>query len=313
MAAEHLFAHSDPTECEQSTPKSYRYSVSTNCSLPKFNRGVSALCWAYNEEDLIEPYLLRLSKLLRESVEDFEIVVVDDCSSDRTNEIVRRVREQVPEIRVLRNERNVNVGLSCQRAIRAARKEYLFWQTIDWSYDLELLRTFLELLKTFDVVAGVRRTPVKARGLLFRQLEVMLKLFGTEHLTKRSDTVGKAVVSVINYAVIRTLFRLPVSDYQNVCFYPARLIQSISYESRSSFVNPEGLLKAYWKGMSIVEVPISFIPRTVGVAKGTSLRALAQSVGDICRLWIKWIVVGELDRSKRGHVERFNPEDWEKQ
>jgi glycosyltransferase involved in cell wall biosynthesis len=311
MTAEQLFVNSEPAEVEQSTSKSYSYSVSTKYSLQKFDRGVSALCWAYNEEDLIEPYLLRLSKLLHETVEDFEIVVVDDCSTDRTNEIVRRIQEQVPEIRMLRNERNLNVGLSCQRAIQAARKEYLFWQTIDWSYDLGRLRTFLELLETFDVVAGVRRTPVKARGLLFRQLEVMLKLFGTEHLTKRSDTVGKAVISVINYALIRTLFRLPISDYQNVCFYPTKLIQSISYESRSSFVNPEGLLKAYWKGASIVEVPISFIPRIAGVAKGTTPKALAHSVGDICRLWVKWIVVGELDRCKPGHVERLNPDDWE--
>lgn len=311
MAAEQLFVNSGSAEGQQSTSQLSSYSVSTKSSPQKFDRSVSALCWAYNEEDLIESYLLRLSKLLHETVKDFEIVVVDDCSTDRTNEIVRRIQEQVPEIRMVRNERNLNVGLSCQRAILAARKEYLFWQTIDWSYDLELFRTFLELLKTFDVVAGVRRAPVKARGLMFRQLEVMLKLFGNEHLTKRSDTIWKAVISVINYALIRMLFRLPISDYQNVCFYPTKLIQSISYESRSSFVNPESLLKAYWKGASIVEVPISFIPRTVGVAKGTSPKALAQSVGDICRLWVKWIVVGELDRTKRGHVERLNPDNWE--
>ena len=63
--------------------------------------------------------------------------------------------------------------------------------------------------------------------------------------------------------------------------------------------------------MSIVEVPISFIPRTVGMAKGTNPKALVQSVGDIVRLWMKWIVAGKLDRSNRGHVERFNPDDWE--
>lgn len=311
MAAEQFFADSKSTESEQSPRQFYRYSVSTNYSLPRFDRGVSALCWAYNEEDLIEPYLLRLSKLLHETVEDFEIVLIDDCSTDRTNEIVRRVQQRVPAIRMLRNEQNLNVGLSCQRAIGAARKEYLFWQTIDWSYDLELFRTFLELLKTFDVVAGVRRAPVKAEGFIFRQLEIMLKLLGQEHLTKRSDTVGKAMISVINYSLIRTLFQLPISDYQNVCFYPTELIQSINYESRSSFVNPESLFKSYWKGMSIVEVPISFIPRTVGVAKGTNPEALVQSVGDIVRLWMKWIVGGKLDRSNRGYVERFNPAHWE--
>lgn len=277
---------------------------------PRFDRGVSAVCWAYNEEDLVEGFLRRIVALLREHVEEFEVVFVDDCSTDRTNEIVRRLQGEFPEVRLLRNERNLDVGLSSRRAIAAARKQYLFWQTIDWSYDLEMFGTFLELLKTSDVVAGVRRSPVEVRGGPGRVFGLFRKLFGAPHLTHRSDTVFKACVSLINYLLIRVLFRVPLSDYQNVCFYPTALIQSFRYEARSAFANPEGLIKAYWRGATITEVPISFIPRRAGVAKGTRPRAILDALRDVIRLWFRWIVLGRLERTRRGRVRRLDPDAW---
>ena len=91
------------------------------------------LCWAYNEEDSIEEYLRRASDLLAATVEDYEIVLIDDASTDRTYTIAKAVQEKNSRIKIFRNETNVNVGISSQRAIQKASKEFLFWQTIDWS------------------------------------------------------------------------------------------------------------------------------------------------------------------------------------
>jgi len=133
-----------------------------------------------------------------------------------------------------------------------------------------------------------------------------------KHITRRSDTVGKAVVSLLNYILVRLLFRLPLSDYQNVTFYPTTLIQSIQYEARSSFVSPEGLLKCHWRGASIAEVPISFIPRTGGCAKGTSARAIYASVTDIFHLWWRWMLLGRRGAVSKGAINRLRPEEWER-
>jgi len=281
-------------------------------SLTKFDRSVSLLCWAYNEEKLISNYLIRANELLKKTVLDYEIVVIDDCSTDRTNEIITILKDKIPQIKLIRNTVNLNVGFSSQKAIMNATKEYLFWQTIDWSYDISLLRIFLELLKSYDVVAGVRRAPVEvtANIAMAKPILGLLKLFGIKHLTKRSDTVPKAVISVINYALIRTLFNVPLSDYQNVVFYPTRLIQSITFESKSSFSNPEALIKCFWKGHSIVEVPISFIPRQIGTAKGTSPKVIQSSVLDIFRLWFKWIILGQREMSGKGNIKRLNVDEW---
>lgn len=278
---------------------------------PKFEHSVSLLCWAYNEEDSIETYLEKATQLMESSVEDYEIVLIDDGSTDRTYEIAKAFQEKNPRLKIFRNERNLNVGVSSQRAIQKASKEFLFWQTIDWCYGISNLREFLEYLKTFDIVQGVRRKPVAVRSKLVKPIAAVLKLFGMKHLTKRSDTMSKAIVSVVNYILIRILFRIPLSDFQNVTFYPTKWIQSIKLEAKSSFANPEGLIKSYWSGMSIKEVPINFLPRIKGNAQGTKLKSIMSSVKDICKLWFKWVVLNQRGVIKKGSISRLTPSEWE--
>lgn len=271
----------------------------------KFNKSVSLLSWAYNEEDSIKEFLQRALDLMDSAVEDYEIILIEDGSTDRTYEIAKSFQEKNPRLKIFKNEKNLNVGISSQRAIQLASKEYLFWQTVDWSYDISNLREFLDYLKTYDIVQGVRRKPVEVKAKFLKPIIAIPKLFGIKHLTRRSDTVWKAIVSVINYILIRILFRIPLSDFQNITFYPTKWIQSVKYEAKSSFTNPEGLIKSYWNGMSIKEVPIAFIPRKTGKAKGTKIEAIINCVKDIFRLWFKWIVLGKRKFIKKGNICRL--------
>lgn len=273
--------------------------------LPKFDRSVSLLCWAYNEEDSIGDYLERATRLMGDAVEDYEIILIDDGSMDKTYEIAKAFQEKHPNLKIFRNECNLNVGFSIRRAIQNASKEFLFWQTIDWCYDISDLHEYLEHLKMYDIVQGVRRKPVQVKIKLLKPFVALIRFFGIKHLTRRSDTVPKALVSVFNYLLIRILFRIQLSDFQNVTFYPTKWIQSIKYESKSSFTNPEGLIKSFWAGKSIKEVPINFIPRSQGEAKGTRIKSIITSVQDIFALWFEWVVLGKRGRIQKGRIYRI--------
>lgn len=279
---------------------------STFASTSTFDRSVSLLCWAYNEEDSIQEYLEKAAQLMDSTVEDYEIILIDDGSTDRTYEIAKIFQGKNPRLKIFKNEKNLNVGISSQRAIQLASKEFLFWQMIDWCYDISNLRLFLEYLKTYDIVQGVRRKPVEVKIRFLKPFVLIMKLFGIKHLTKRSDTITKAIISVINYMLIRLLFRVPLSDFQNITFYPTKWIQSVNYEAKSSFANPEGLIKSYWNGMSIKEVPINFISRNKGEAKGTRPKAIINSVKDILKLWFRWVVLGRRVFIKKGRICRLN-------
>lgn len=275
----------------------------------KFNKSVSLLSWAYNEEDSIGEFLQRALDLMDSVVEDYEIILIDDGSTDRTYEIAKSFQETNPRLKIFKNEKNLNVGISSQRAIQRASKEYLFWQTVDWSYDISNLREFLEYLKTYDIVQGVRRRPVEVKLKFLRPFVTILKLFGIKHLTRRSDTVWKAIVSVINYILIRILFRIPLSDFQNITFYPTKWIQSVKYEAKSSFANAEGLIKSHWHNMSIKEAPIAFIPRKTGKAKGTRIEAIMSSVKDIFRLWFEWVILRKRKFIAKKKICRIESEE----
>lgn len=257
----------------------------------KFDRSVSMLAWAYNEEELIAQFLDRAVSLMKAAVEDWELVVVDDASTDRTPEIIADFVAREPRIRCIRHERNLNVGWACRNAITHARKEFLFWETVDWSYDLTHLRVFLELLRHFDVVQGVRPVPER----LLSHIPAIRSVY---RVKSRSDNLRSALVSLGNYYHLRILYGAPFHDFQNVTFYPTRLAQSLAIEAASAFVNPELLIKAHAAGARFIEVPIRFIKRSAGEAKGVKPEAVLRAVKDVWLSWLRWGLRMRLARDK---------------
>jgi len=279
--------------------------------MAKFDKSVSLLCWGYNEEASIEEFFRRAAALMEGACEDWEIVFIEDGSTDRTLEIARLCAEGNPRIKVYPNECNLNVGISSRRAIQRAEKEYLLSQTIDWSYDLSRLAEFLPFLHDYDILQGTRRAPVRTKIPFLSPFATCISLCDPGHLKKRSDNLQKAMVSVINYVLVRILYGVPLSDFQNITIYPTKWVQSLTYEATSSFANPEGLVKSYWNGMSIKEVPIPFIPRKEGEAKGTRLPAIIASIKDVFGLALKWRLQGSRVFTRKGRVARLNPDEWQ--
>ena len=164
----------------------------------------------------------------------------------------------------------------------------MFWQTVDWSYDIRYLAQALGNLGTVDVLQGVRVGTTTARGVI----------------DQRSDNPYKGLVSLVNYRLIRTLFRLPLGDYQNVTVYPRRLIQGVTLEAESAFSNPECLLKTWWEGATFKEVPVPFVKRRQGRGTGTRPKAIVAAVGDILYFWMRWVVLRRRRSFGRGRVVR---------
>ena len=266
-------------------------SLPEHVLLGKFDHSVSLGAWAYNEELIVESFLTRAIDLLDRTVHDWEIVFVDDGSTDSTPELLKRFAQREPRLRVVRHPRNLNVGMGFRTALASASKEYFFSQTVDWSYDISKLRLFLELLKHFDVVQGVRPVPIRVSSYI----PVVRSIY---RIRRRSDTLYKAVISLTNYYILRIFFGVRFQDFQNITFYPMRIVREIELVGRTSFVNPELLLKAYYRGARFIEVPIRFIKRDLGVAKGTKIKAVMRSLADTARNWIGW---GMSYRLKRRH------------
>lgn len=262
---------------------------------------LSMLSWAYNEEENIADFIEKAIKLLESLTDDYELILINDASTDKTRQIAESYLKKYPRIRLINNPKNMNCGMNTRIAIANATKDVLFWQMVDWSYDLSNINLALEYLAdpNIDVVQGVRvnlkeadyMKPLKKMGL-FKKIKV----------SKRSDNLFKAVVSVTNYLLVRFLFKLPLNDFQNVTFYRRKLVQSVDFETSSSFTNPECLLKTFWKEAVIKEIPIDFIPRKKGTAKGTKFKSIIASIKNIFKYWFLWVVLGKRKDKGKGII-----------
>lgn len=277
-----------------------------NASPGQFPFSISMLSWALNEEENVLDFLERSRELMNSLGADYEHVFIDDGSTDKTYELALQFQKEYPQLKLIRNPRNRGSGWNMRIAVNHACKDVLFWQTVDWSYDILRLKSHLKHLEKYDVVQGVRVTLKRPQ---YANLFSKIPYFKYIKVKRRSDNLWKAIISVTNFLMIRTLFRVPLLDFQNVTIYPTRLLQSLELEAYSSFTNAEMLLKAYWRGVSIKQVPIDFIPRTRGVANGTRWRAILSSVKQILYYWIKWQVLRMKPDKNRGTI--FPPEQVE--
>jgi glycosyltransferase involved in cell wall biosynthesis len=100
-------------------------------------RSVSAVLPAYNEEAVIEQTVRHVAEVLRGLVHDFEVVVTNDGSRDRTGEVLRQLRED-PELRlrVVTHERNRGYGAALASGFDTARKDLIFMTDGDKQFDV---------------------------------------------------------------------------------------------------------------------------------------------------------------------------------
>src|ERR1017187_3460968 len=99
----------------------------------------SMLGWALNEQDNVADYIAKAEAFLSSLTDNFELILIDDGSADQTRAIVIEHQATRPWLRLITNERNRGAGYNAKLAISLATKEYLFWQTVDWSYDISML------------------------------------------------------------------------------------------------------------------------------------------------------------------------------
>ena len=221
---------------------------------------------ALNEEELVDEFMEKSIRDLSAVTEDWEIVFVDDGSTDKTLEYAQAWEKNYPEqIRVVTLGRNLGNGANVEVGFQHATKDVVFNNTVDAFFNTEDLTWIVPHLDQYDSISGYR-SDLSANNPYQKLL-----------------TLG-------NLTLIRTLFPLKLKAYQTVQFHRRSLFEQIEIEGRSSFVSPELLIKAHYLGYSIGEVEVKFHPRLKGTAKGGGLKHVVRTFRDMIRFWFKWVV-----------------------
>ncbi len=121
---------------------------------------LSVIIPAYNEEKRLLPTLERVCVYLSTKDFPYEVVVVDDGSTDNTLQITKSIANKNNHINILSNERNSGKGYSVRRGMLSARGEYVFFTDADLSTPIEEIEKCLPyLVNGYDVVIGSRSMP----------------------------------------------------------------------------------------------------------------------------------------------------------
>lgn len=208
---------------------------------------LSIIIPAFNEEGTIEALLEKVLQAKLPGNLDREVIIVNDCSTDRTEEIVQRVINNHPESQLLycRHEKNQGKGAALHTGIAKARGGYLIVQDADLEYDPN---EYERLLKPMidghaDVVYGSRFMGSQPHRILF-----FWHSLGNQFLTFLSNALNN-----INLTDMECCYKL----------FRTEVIKSIKLQERRFGFEPEVTAKmARIPGIRIYEVGVSYYGRT---------------------------------------------------
>jgi dolichol-phosphate mannosyltransferase len=241
---------------------------------------LSLIAYGFNEEENIDKFINRAYKFCKLITKNFEIVYLDDGSTDNTLKIIKELsKEKKYKIKIFINLKNKGVGYSFRKILKLPKKNIIIHQTIDWSYNIYKFLPYLGLIKSnkFDIIHGARDFDIN----------------------KRSDNFYRGLISVANKFIIGAMYGNFTKDFQNVYVIKKSCLKGIKLLSKSSFINPELLIEFLLKNLKIAEVKIDFKKRKYGKAKGAKLKFLISTILDIFILWFRKGVYFRLNNKKK--------------
>ena len=229
---------------------------------------LSILIPVYNERTVVERSLsLVLGAPLPENMER-ELVIVDDCSTDGTSDILDRLAASDPRIRLFRQAVNQGKGAAVRTAISKAQGDFCLVQDADLEYDpseyMRLLRPLLD--GNADAVFG-------SRYLVSDQTR-LLPYWHT--VINKTLTLLSNIFSNLNVSDMETCYKVFRTD----------LLKSIPIRSNRFGLEPEITMKCSKRQLRVYEVPISYHGRTYEEGKKIGWKDGVKALGVILYFWI---------------------------
>jgi len=211
---------------------------------------------AYNEEANVERAVEQVSRVARQLGMDYEIILVNDGSADRTGEIGHELEGRIPNYRLVEHYPNRGYGGSLKAGFEAATKELVAFVPADNQFDVGEITLLLEALDGADIVSGYRAKR-------------------EDHFIRKLNALGwNTLVSVLFGRLCRDIdcgFKL----------FRREILNHVTIESNGAMIDTEFLAGAKARGYRIAEVPVTHLPRVGGEATGANFKVIAKAFRDL--------------------------------
>ena len=216
----------------------------------------------WNEEENIESVISKATPVAEKLAKKWEIIMIDDGSSDKTLEIARKISKKDPRLVVVSHKKNRGYGAALKSGISAANYKLVLFNDGDGQFDLSEADKFLEKIKIADVVIGFRK---KRLDNPFR------------HILMNLLKVWDFIFFGFKFKDIDCGFKL---------FKKEALNKILPLTSEGAMITTEILAKAKKAHLKIVEVEVSHYPRIHGDQSGGNLRVILRAIKESLLLWV---------------------------
>ena len=217
------------------------------------NKSISIIIPAYNEEKKLAPTVnFALEALRRHNIADFEIIIFDDASVDKTGEVADELANKCPGIKVVHNTKNMNLGFNFVRGIQLATKQFVGMIPGDNEMEPESLDNIFQVLGKADIIIPYIKNP-EARP------------WGRRFLSKTYITI------------INTAFGFNLRYFNGGCYFKTATVKSIPVSTFGFAYMTEILVKILksYPATSFIEVPMINRVRERGATKAFRIKNIA--------------------------------------
>jgi glycosyltransferase involved in cell wall biosynthesis len=203
---------------------------------------------AYCEEENVDFMLDEAGRVADSLARRWELIVVDDGSTDSTAELVESRARGDSRVRLVRHPRNLGFGAALQSGIAASRYDWVFYSDFDGQFDLRELERLWALRNSADVVAGYRR--------------------------RRQDPLMRLGYSLAYNSLVHTMFWGGFKDVDSSFkLYRRSIFERVRPRSTCGVIDLEILLLARAWGYRILQVPVTHRPRRAGTVSFETVRS----------------------------------------
>lgn len=223
---------------------------------------LSVILPVYNEEDNIENVVMSIILFIPKIVKDFEIILIDDGSTDMTSAIVDRLSKEQFNLRVIHHPKNMGYGTALRSGFNLAQHKLIFFMDSDGQLDILEINKLIHFIREYDIVIGTR--------------------------SMRNDPLYRVLLGRLYNWLICLLFNIKLKDITcGFKLFNKVVLDKIELRSKGGLINAEILVRAAKRGHLIKEVDIKHFSRAKGKSSGANLKTSAIKIFETFKLWLE--------------------------
>lgn len=227
---------------------------------PQVAPSISVFFPCYNEQNNITRTVEQAVAVLDKIDADFEVIIVDDGSSDATGQIADGIASRDSRVKVVHHPTNLGYGAALQSGFKAATKKFVFYADGDGQFDINELPPLLPLIEQYDIVSCYR--------------------------LNRQDRLIRRINGWCWTKLVCLLFGMKIRDIDCAFkLFKREIFDDFEFFSAGALIAAEILARAICRGYSVTQTGVHHYPRTAGTQTGGSLRVIFRAFKELFRLY----------------------------